>query len=139
MQDQKVHYQVNQHKMSYKILEENEDPRLTVIEKSELTAQYTLADIERNIDEVERVLRELDGKLRIEAAKCKNVEEHHPFVLEMSDDDLSTAAFYAEAKQYTKQIPEKIKQAEEVLANERKEQAEAKKLLGLEEDGGDSK
>lgn len=120
--------------MAYKIKETNEDPRYSVIEKSGLTSEYTLADIEKNLEHVRKVKMELDAKLRIEKAKCTNIETHHPFVLDLTDEQLSTVAMYAESKEFTQQIPARLEEVEKVLENELKEQAHAKKLLGITDD-----
>lgn len=117
--------------MGYKIKEVNEDPKHSIIEKSGLKAQYTLADIERNIEQVNRVITELDATLRIKKAVIENVERNHPFVKDLDEAGLKAASLYAEAQEYLKQIPIKLEEARNVLSNELKEQDQAKKLLGI--------
>lgn len=122
---------MNQCKMAYKIKEKNEDPKLTVIQKTGLTAEYTLADIERNIEQVNRVITELDATLRVNKAKAENVERNHPFVMDLDETALEAARIYAETREYLKQLPERLETARQVLANELKEQDQAKKVLGI--------
>jgi exonuclease VII small subunit len=117
--------------MAYKIKEKNEDPKLTVIQKTGLTAEYTLADIERNIEQVNRVITELDATLRVNKAKAENVERNHPFVMDLDETALEAARIYAETREYLKQLPERLETARQVLANELKEQDQAKKVLGI--------
>lgn len=74
------------------------DPRSSVIEKRGYTITFTLTELEANDRQMEKQAKELEAKRDYEAAKMTNIETNHPFVLDMSEQDLFTAHMYMEAK-----------------------------------------
>lgn len=88
--------------MKYTIKEKHDDPKMTVIEKTGIVADFTLAELEGNIRLNEKYEKEIKAKMEYEAAKMKNIEANHPFVLDMSEQDLFTAHMYMEAKSMVK-------------------------------------
>lgn len=115
----------------YKIKEKADDHLDTVIEKGGLTASFTVRGLNAAIERATKLIKELEGKLQIEDARKQNIEHFHPFVKDMSDQDLNTAAMYSEAKQYITQIPPKIEELKAAIEKDHAEVAKAYELLGV--------
>lgn len=116
--------------MEYTIPTPNEaDPRDSVIEKRGDVYTFTFNDIEREKIRYGKTLKELVGNRDFQAAKMKNIEEHHPFVLEMSEQDMFTAHMYQEAKAVVVVCDPKIAEVEKLLKDYEDEQAELIKQL----------
>lgn len=118
-------------KKQYKIKDTKEDPLDTVIERSGLTAEFTLRDLNTNIARADKVMKELQGKHDIESAKMANIESYHPFVKDMSDQDINTTHMYAEAKEYVRQATEKMKEVEAVIEADTAQAKIVEELLNL--------
>lgn len=123
-------------KFSYKVLEEKEDWKDNVIEKRGLTATFTVNDFEKNIERMQKIIKELEGTHRLNLATMENIEHHHPFVKEMSEQDLNTAAMYYEAKQIVKQYAPRIAEFYEALNTEAKEKDYVIELFKLDKKDG---
>jgi len=84
--------------MEYKISKKAENPRESVIEMHGKPITFNLHQMQANIRNAEKTIVELDAQAKVNRAKMTNIEEHHPFVKEMSEQDLFTAHMYQEAK-----------------------------------------
>lgn len=115
--------------IEYKIKEKNENPLDTVIEKTGQSISFTLRGAEDNKISMEKMLKEFKAQLDLDSAKMKNIEDHHPFVLDMSEQDLFTVHMYMESKVVVKKLPEKIEQTEQALARYKDESAEIFKQI----------
>ena len=115
-------------KHHYRLLQPNDDPTLAVIEKSGMTAEFTLAEVQAMQEHNRKAEREIEGQLTVDRATLVNVERHHPQVKKMSPLLLTAAAIYKEtqtsiAKSEPKlaQVKEAIKQNDEMIAHVSKE------------------
>jgi len=115
----------------YKLLKSEGDVIDYVIEKSGLKSEFTIRDINSNLARMEKITKELTAQLELEKAKMENIEHFHPFLKDLSAEDLHTAWLYQEAKEYADQIPPKLKEIEEAVANDQKTIDEAKEALQL--------
>lgn len=117
----------------YKVLKSSDDWKDTVIEKKwPATGTFTVRKFEDNIAYMEKTLRELNAKFMHEQVVKNNIEEHHPFVLQMSEQDLYTAWMYREALEIIKQYAPRIDEFSEALQTEKDEVEHVKTLLGEE-------
>lgn len=121
----------DKNKFTYTIVEESENPGDNVIEKSGMSVKFTLNDIERNLNELTKKLKELKAKLEYEEARAKNVEENHPFVLELGDEKGQIVHLYQEARAYVRQIPQFLKEIEENIADLQAERAHIQEVCGV--------
>lgn len=107
-----------------------------VIEKHGGVQEFTINDIELNTKDLLNTKKELEAKRAYENVKKENIEQHHPFVLEMSEQDLFTAWMYKEASGWVKLCDEKLAEIEKQLETDALEIAEIKKqipeLAGIE-------
>lgn len=118
-------------KFSYAVEGENADPRQIVIKKGNIEAKFTIADMEGEQVQCEKIIREIEGKLKLEHARATNIETHHPFVKEMSDKDLLTAHLYYEAQTFLKGLPPRLEAMKAQLAESVEEKAHILKTLGI--------
>jgi ABC-type multidrug transport system ATPase subunit len=108
-------------KHTYEILEKNEDNRLTLIEKGNLTTKFSLKDLETNITDMEKTLKELNAKYNHDKLVKENIEENHPWVKELDEMKLHTVYMYIEACEVVRQYEPKIKEFEVALEADKEE------------------
>lgn len=87
----------------------NKNFKKAIIERSNLTNEFTLEDIETHEVELDKNERELTAQIRISTAAVANVERNHPFVAKMSDAQLSAAAYLAETKDILRRSEAQLK------------------------------
>lgn len=117
----------------YKIVEPNEDSKLSKIEKTyEHKVQFTLQQIEDHEVQLDKSLKELDAKIEMEKAKQKNVEDNHAFVTEMPKEQLATCKIYFDALASEEMCQKKRNEVVDLLNLYSSEKKEILKQLGLE-------
>lgn len=84
--------------IEYTIKEKKENPRESVIALHGKPIEFTLYGMEASIAGAEKTIKELESTSALNAAKMDNIERNHPFVKEMSEQDMFTAHMYQEAK-----------------------------------------
>lgn len=118
--------------MQYKISKKNKDPKEVIIEKSGITAQFTLNDIERHEDYLAKTLKEIEGQLAIEDAKSTNILSHNSFLVKMSEKDLHACKMYFECMAFSSTAKPKIKEIKEQIKAYKKEKEEIIKQTQLD-------
>lgn len=106
---------------TYRVVEANEDASKAVIEKGNITVRFTLTDHQSSIADMEKTLRELNAKYNHDKLIKENIEEHHPWVLELDEMKRHTVYMYLEACEVVKQYEPKIKEFEDALATDKDE------------------
>ena len=96
---------------------DKKDYKQSIIERHNLTNEFTLADIENHKAELEKMQRELTAQIRVSNAAKENVERNHKFVSKMSDEQLSAAHYLLETKDIIRKSEAKLK---EVRATKKK-------------------
>lgn len=115
--------------MEFKIIEKNEDITKCLIEQRGHPSTFTLAQIEASQRENTKLRNELEANIKSQEVTTSNIEEHHPFVKEMSEEDLFTCSMYQTAKQRIKIFNEKLSQLDEVEKIQNEDIAEMYKQL----------
>jgi hypothetical protein len=105
----------------YKIIEPSEDATGILIEKSNIKVEFTLADMMQEQAQVGKYIQQFTAQRRLEQGKLDNILEHHPFVKEMSEQDLFTVHMYQEALAIVKTIDVKLPELEEQLHDSKEE------------------
>lgn len=100
-----------------------------IIEKRGQVIEFTLHDVEQDLLKLDKLRTEMKAQLDHENAKVVNIEHFHPFVKEMSEQDLSTAHLYYEAKAKSKLFSAKLEEVEEAYNEESAEVEEIKKQI----------
>lgn len=108
---------------------EKEIGRESVIEKRGHVIKFTLAELAQNHIQLEKLDKELTAQAEHERAKMKNIEAHHPFVLDLTDEQLFTAHMYANAKALLTQCVSKKQEIADQLESDRKEIADIKEQI----------
>lgn len=83
----------------FKIKKNNKDFKKAIIERLNLTNEFTIEEIEIHEAELNKNTRELEAQVRITTAVLKNIETNHPVISKMSDEALSVASYLFEARQ----------------------------------------
>lgn len=89
----------------------------SVIERVNITNEFTLADIDNHQADLDKMERELVSQIRVSNAAKDNVERNHPFVSKLSDEQLNAAHYLAETKEIIQKSEAKLK---EVKATQKK-------------------
>lgn len=118
--------------VTYKVKEAKDDAFATVIEKHGDVVEFTPVDMLNEQHQLEKLIKELTAKLEMEAMKQKNIEENHPFVKEMSLQDLFTAHMYYESISFAKGLPPKLQEFKEQLEVSKAEYERIANELGLD-------
>lgn len=100
-----------------------------VIEKHGGVVEFTFEELEKSIETFEKLMKEIKPIIEHEKAKMVNIEHFHPFVNEMSEQDLSTAHLYHQAKVTAKVHEDKLKEIEEAYNEEKETVEEIKKQI----------
>lgn len=82
----------------------------SIIERVNLTNEFTLEDIENHKAELDKMERELTAQIRVSNAAKENVERNHTFVSKMSDEQLSAAHYLFETKDIIRKSEAKLKE-----------------------------
>ena len=85
--------------MEYKIKTLDEtDPRNSMIEMHGKPIEFTIHGMQASIKNAEKNITELEAQATVNRAKMTNIETNHPFVLDMSEQDMFTCHMYQESK-----------------------------------------
>lgn len=104
-----------------------------MIEKTNITADFTIRQFEQNIERMQKTIKELEGTHKVNLAIMDNIERNHNFVKTLSDEEMNTVAMYWESAQIVRQYAPRIAEFYEALNAEAKEMEEVKKLFGFED------
>ena len=115
----------------YQIVEEKENAEESVIEKSGMSGKFRMLDLEMGEKKVKKLIKEVESQVGLESAKVINVETHHPFVADFSDEQLSTIKLYAEAKETLKDLTPRLEMLNLALEEYADERAEIAKQIGI--------
>lgn len=85
------------------------DYKQATIVRNNISNEFTLADIDSHLVELDKMERELTAQIRVSNAAKENVERNHPYVAKMSDEQLSAAHYMAETKEIIQKSERKLK------------------------------
>lgn len=114
---------------TYVVKEKAEDIRDSVIEKSNIKVDFTIAHYERNIADTEKTVKELKAKLNHEKLMKENIEEHHAYVKDLTAEQLHVIPQYVEACEVVRQYEPRIAEFETALAEDKAEMEVVMKML----------
>ena len=95
--------------------ENKKDFKKSTISRINLTNEFTLEDIEAHQKHLKKNRHEVQAQVRLTSAVIRNVEENHPFVAAMSDEQLATAAYLQENKEVLKKAEAKLKEVDKTV------------------------
>lgn len=82
--------------IKYKI--KKEENGVAIIEKSGKKFTFSSADVKSDLVKINAQKKQYSSQAELNQAEMTNIEEHHPFVKEMSDEDIHAAHMYWESK-----------------------------------------
>lgn len=96
--------------------EDKEYFKKSIIERQNVTTEFTLEDIESHQADLERMERELKSQLKVTGAMIDNIERNHEFVKDLDVEQVHTVWMYNENKELFDASEEKLEQVTEQLA-----------------------
>lgn len=100
-----------------------------VIEMHGQVVEITLGDLANTQAQRAKLIKELKANMEFETAKIENIESFHPFVKELSEEDLHHAWMYFESKAMVKGCAKEIAKNEGYMQYDMTEIAEIKKQI----------
>lgn len=119
-------------KYNYRLLQPNDDYKLAKLEKTGITAEFTLLEVEGMQARNEKAKREVEGQMKIDRATMVNVEGHYEFVKTLSDRELVAAALYQESKASVAECEKKLVQIESAIKENDEMIEQVMSVLGLQ-------
>tara|TARA_R110000868_G_scaffold206236_2_gene454994 strand:- start:1024 stop:1398 length:375 start_codon:yes stop_codon:yes gene_type:complete len=121
-------------KHKYKILEQKDDSKETVIEKSGVKIEITLGNMERQAEEVRKIKVQLEAQIKLDKASVTNCETNYPGIEDVTEDEEKRAIAITLRKGNLKEIAqfeEKLAEIDEALVEYEAEIEEIKKQTGI--------
>ena len=117
--------QMNPYKRyKYRIKEAATNPLDSLIEKTgkeDVKVAFSINGMKADIDAYQRRIRELEGKMELEAAMVDNVRTHHPEVFKLDEKTLIAAAVYQLSSKKVKLCMDEIMNYKSALDSHTKE------------------
>lgn len=85
-----------------------------LIEEHNVPGLFTISNFMQTVAQNKKGELENSGQLKIDSAAVENIEEHHPFIKTMSEEDIFTTALYYQYKKSVVECEKKAKMFEEV-------------------------
>lgn len=126
-------------KQQYKLIKSEGDVIDYILEKSNLTSEFTIREIKQNLKAMGKLKTEFEAKLQIEKAAIENIEHYHPYVKDMTPEQLNAVSMYHTSKEYVAQVVPKLAEIAAVVAADQKTLDEVKEALNLSVDEENSK
>lgn len=101
------------------------------IEKRNIKADFTIAEMRSSQMKCEKIITELTGTLNLEKSKAENIRTHHPHVGEMSMEQLFACKLYYESMALVESLPAKIDEMQSAVDDSKREEAHIISTLGL--------
>lgn len=111
--------------ISYRVVDEKENPAESVIQKTGMVAEFTLGDINRDLMLLAKKKDELESQIAVEDARCKNIDRTNPEIGEMSEEMRQIIFIYERAFAFVKIARQKV---EEIKAQEKSYREEVIKI-----------
>lgn len=104
MEENKIVYKLVPIELKIEDLEDIVFPNIKdrKIEKQGQSIFFSMKDIENNLEHNAKTRKETTTKLDLEKAKKENIESFHPFVLDLTEEQLHTAFMYKSACDWVK-------------------------------------
>lgn len=119
---------------TYKIVKKNKNINYAIILKTGLTAEITIASLGKEVRDWTKLRGEMFANSAIAQAKMKNIEDNYPMVKKMSDEQLTAARLYLEAKTMHQDNTKDLSLIKKNVAFREKELPALKKQLGIIEE-----
>lgn len=113
----------------YKIVKEEDDD--ITFEKSAFTYEFTKSGVVDNILYLRKIIKQMKGQIGINSAEMENIEHFHPFVKDMTEEDLQVAFMYERSLATRNEAMKKLEEAELAEKEELATVAKIEEQLGI--------
>lgn len=120
---------MSQHK--YTIKKEDKNPGQSTIVKSNVEVEFTLDSLAENERDYRKMIKQLTAQKQLADAKMRNIEDHHPFVMDLSEEQAFTVHMYQEARAMSRVCGQKLPEYVEELEYVEAEKKEIEKQIGI--------
>lgn len=121
-------------KLTYEIIESNDDPMLTKFIKKGVEVEFTMQEMDNYTNTALGMLDRFRGQLNLEDAKMKNVEEHHEDAVSLVRDldpvKQNAIRLWLNAKAVVDEFAPKRDELEKAFADHKAEEEEIIKQTG---------
>lgn len=90
------------------IKEDKKNFKQSKIERSGLTSEFTIEELEKDLVQLEKAEGEAKAQVNLSTAAITNVERNHPFVGKLDEKQLATASYLYETKQVLNQAQSRV-------------------------------
>jgi hypothetical protein len=122
--------------LKYKIIESKEDYKDTVIEKSGVTVEITLGNMEAQYNKVLKLKEEVEAQILVDKAQVTNCETNYPGIENATEEEEKRAIALTLRKGNLTEIEtyeKKLAEINEAIKDYEAEIAEIKKQTGINE------
>jgi hypothetical protein len=116
---------------TYKIVKEATDPKESVIEKSNIKVEFTIYELEAENRTIEKYLKEFGAQKLLADAKITNIEDNHPWVKDLTEEQLFTAHMYQENQAMSRVMQKKIDEYEKAQIDSAEELKDIYSQIGV--------
>ncbi len=117
----------------YEIIETNENPLETIIEKSGLTTKFTAQQVIDHLEYTKKMLKQTEGQLDVNSKQDEMSFEILPILKDIPEDKWQLVMSFA-ARQVSKpELVDYIQTCNETIASYETQLAEIKSILGLQD------
>lgn len=102
---------------TYKIIEQNENPLETIIEKSGLTVKFTVQQVQDHLEQTRKTRREAQAQLNAHTQQDAMTIEILPILKEIPEDKWNLVAQYAYRQVQAPEIKSLIELSENTIAS----------------------
>lgn len=121
----------------YTVVTPHEDPKLAVIKKENLSVEFTLADLEADKKNAEKIRTQIVSQIELDKAQAQNVANNHPYVLEATEEEIKRAvaiALYNGMNNKVKESEAKLAEIDAVFVEHDTELADITEQTGIDLD-----
>lgn len=116
----------------YKIVKKNSVPELTVIEKSNIKTEITLADTLSSLEYNKKQMESIEAEINLKKALITNVVTNFPGVQDIDPKMQIACHTYYEAGRYVKIAEDKLKEFKKAQIELQREVKEIREQTGIE-------
>ena len=123
-------------KLKYKIIEAKDNYKDTIIEKSGVKVNITLADMESQYTKVLKLKEEIEAQILVDKAQVTNCETNYPEIIDATEEDEKRVIALTLRKGNLTEIEryeKKLQEINEAIADYEAELEDIKKQTGLNE------
>lgn len=120
--------------ITYKFIKKEKDIHNSVIEKTGLTAEFTLKDLADKLMEWKKLKVQTQGQLALNKAMVENIYRNEKWILKLTPDQLKVARFVAQKLEENALHTENLKSLDKNYKTYSQELPQLKAALGIDEE-----